>query len=59
MGQYDQGQVMVPPAPEPQLVVVHAQFSLADRAKQVSMGQRMPLTRTKVASGVSKGALLR
>lgn len=28
-------------------------------AKQVSMGQRVPLTRTNVASGVSSGALLR
>jgi hypothetical protein len=29
MGENDHGYVMVPPAPEPQLVVVHAQFPLA------------------------------
>jgi len=29
MGENDHGHVMVPPAPESQLVVVHAQFPLA------------------------------
>lgn len=59
MGEQDHRHMMVPPAPESKFVSGPCPVPLCIRQNTSRWGSRIPLTRTNVASGVSRGALRR